>query len=348
MKTRITETLGIKQPIILSGVSFGSDPKLAAAVSNAGGLGILGGAIYTPDGLRAAIKEIRNLTGEPFGVNITFTNPGVRELIKVLLEEKVPVINYALGRATELIKAVHDYGGKVVASVALVRHALRAEQDEADALIVTGHEAAAHGGNVGSLVLIPAVASKIKAPFAAAGGFCDGKGLAAALALGADGIAMGTAFMLTRECTIHQRTKESLLKATEEDTVITDRWDGMPGRILKNRAVDNLTRDRLPVIKSLSGMLAIKKLLGVSWWELLSGARQTAETEGISLRKLSGRPISFLQMRRAMIEGNEETGVVPIGQAVGRIEDIPSCAEMIERIITEAEATIKDIEKFTR
>ena len=194
MKTRITELFGISVPLVLPGMSWISTPQLVAAVSNAGGLGILASGPLNPEQTRAAIHEIRSLTDKPFGVGVTLLMPGAKENAEVALDEQVPVINFSLGKGDWLIKRAHEYGGKVIATVVSEKHAKSAEKIGADALLVTGHEAAAHGGNVTSLVLIPSIASKVSIPVIATGGFADGRGLLAALSLGAEGVAMGSRF----------------------------------------------------------------------------------------------------------------------------------------------------------
>ena len=240
----MTELLGIKHPIMLAGMAFISLPKLVAAVSNAGGIGMLNSVTYTPDQMKDVIKQVKSLTDKPFGVNATLIMPNARENVEVALEEKVPILNFALGKGDWIIKAAHEYGGKVLATVAIEKHARRAESDGADALVVTGHEAAAHGAEAGALVLIPLVARQTKLPIIAAGGLCDGRGLAAALVLGADGISMGTRFMLTQECGMHEKAKELSLKATVEDTICSEKIDGLPGRWLKNPAAIKMAKGR--------------------------------------------------------------------------------------------------------
>ena len=340
MKTRITELFGIKHPIILSGMAYISLPKLVAAVSNAGGLGILASQAYNPDELREAINETRALTDKPFAVNITLTNPAARDHAKVAIEQKVPIINYALGRAVEMINAVHDYGGKIIATVAIEKHALRSEQDGADAIIITGHEAAAHGGNVTSLVLIPRISSQVKLPTIGAGGFCDGKGLATALVLGAEGISMGTRFAVTKESPLHEYFQQKIIKATVEDTIYSDRFDGLPGRALKTKAAEAWVKRRLPIIQGVTDTLRFKRELQLSTPELIRGILRMKKAEQASFTNLARRPVGLAALKRAATYGDED-GIMFSGQNSGRIDDVPSCSELIERIVAEADEVLK-------
>ncbi|MCJ7810651.1 MAG: nitronate monooxygenase, partial [Dehalococcoidia bacterium] len=189
LKTRMTEMFGIQHPIMLAGMNWVSKPELVAAVCNAGGLGTLALAQYSPEDARKNIRQVRELTDKPFMINQYLLGGWARDNIQVSIEEKVPFINYSLGRPW-FVDQVHAYGGKVVGTVAVARHAVRAAELGCDAVLVTGHEAAAHGAEATSLVLIPIVASLVDVPIIAAGGFGDGRGLAAALALGAEGISM--------------------------------------------------------------------------------------------------------------------------------------------------------------
>jgi len=256
MKTGITKLFDIKYPIICSGMTGISCPELVAAVSNAGGLGILATADLTPGQTRDAINKIRALTNKPFGANIPFIIPGAEQNAKVLFEEKVQVVNYTLGSGQELIKAVHEYGGKAVATVTNLTHALSAQKRGADALIITGHEAAAHGGEVTSLVLVPSIVDVIKIPVIAAGGFADGRGLAAALVLGAEGIAMGTRFMNTVESPVHDNMKKLSIEKQVYDTIYSDRIDGLWCRALKSKGVDRLIKQKFYLIRAPSWRLS--------------------------------------------------------------------------------------------
>jgi enoyl-[acyl-carrier protein] reductase II len=231
MRTRITELLGIKHPIILAGMSWISEPKLVAAVSNAGGLGILAIAPLSPEEARRQIRETRSFTDNPFAINAMLINRNAKEIVRVALEERVPVINYSLGRPW-FIDEVHAYGGKVIGSIAMVKHAIKAEELGCDALVVTGFEAAAHGADPTSMVLIPLVDESVKIPLIAAGGFFDGRGLAAALVLGAEAISMGTRFIVTKESVVHDKTKQKIIESSELDTIYSNVYDGLPGRVL--------------------------------------------------------------------------------------------------------------------
>jgi enoyl-[acyl-carrier protein] reductase II len=340
MKTRMTELLGIKHPIMLAGMAFVSLPKLVAAVSNAGGIGMLNSIAYTPNQMKDVIKEIKSLTDKPFGVNTTLLFPNAKENVEVALEEKVPILNYALGKGDWVIKAAHQYGGKVLATVAIERHARRAEMDGADGLVVTGHEAAAHGAEAGTLVLIPLIARQTKLPIIAAGGFCDGKGLAAALVLGADGISMGTRFMLTQECAMHGKAKELSLKATVDDTICSEKIDGLPGRWLKTPAAMKLAEGKPSLLQALSSALQIKRMIDVPFFKLfLGGLKQRG------VQDLARQALSLSGLKIAIENGDLEAGCLPMSQAIGLIQDIPTCKEVIERTVAEAEQLVEAARK---
>jgi len=354
MRTRMTELFGIKYPIMLSGMNWLTTPRLVAAVSNAGGLGVLAGTQYDAEGLRKAIREIRELTDKPFGINLTL-GVGTRPLIPVVLEEKVPVVNYALGRPPEispLIEAVHGYGGKIIGTIALVRHAMRSEQLGADMLVVTGYEAASHSGNVGALVLVPQVVEAVKVPCIGAGGYADGKGLAAALALGAEGIAMGSRLAATKEAEVADTVKETWVKASEEDTVIDPAFDGINCRVLRNRAAEELLKKKsFPLFDAISAGLYMKRMLNMSWGELFRTANNLKRQQvgiGSGQRGLASAmrfAVGARLFRKATIEGDPVNGILMMGQTAGRIKDIPTVAEVIERTVKEAEEILARMNK---
>jgi enoyl-[acyl-carrier protein] reductase II len=340
IKTRMTEMLGIKYPIMNSGMSFVVEPKLVAAVSNAGGLGMLATGPYTPRKTREAIKQVRCLTDKPFGCNVTLLFPNSKENVEVCLEEKVPVINWSLGKADWIIKALHKYGGKALGTVVLSKHAIAAEKDGADGLIVTGYEAAGHGGDVTSLVLIPTITKKVKIPVIAAGGFATGRGLAAALVLGAEGVSVGTRFVFTRESPVHQQIKDLCLAATEIDTIYSDKFDGLNSRVLKTKNTQRIAEGiGFHPVKALRSAILIKQMIDVPFWKLMiSGLRST---KGVI--RMARQAEGIADLRKAIIDGDERHGLIVIGQAIGLIDKEMTVKEVIDSMVAEAKQLLEEI-----
>jgi enoyl-[acyl-carrier protein] reductase II len=335
MKTRITEIFNIKYPIVLSGMSWISTPELVAAVANAGGLGILATGVMNPEQTKEALDKTRELTDKPFGANVPLYVPGARENAEFLLEHKVPIINYSLGKGDWIAKAVKEYGGKTLATVTNRKHALSAQKDGADALIVTGHEAAAHGGEVTSLVLIPSLADELDIPVVAAGGFSDGRGLAAALVLGADGIAMGTRFMGTKESPVHQNMKELSVKKNAEDTLYSDKFDGLPCRVMKEKGSERMLKKRLQIFNSLINSKEIARDFELPWAKLAMGILFSGYKRSKFMARMAN---GYKLFRMGTLDGDSEKGILPIGQTTGIIHDIPTVDELMERIVKDAYA----------
>jgi enoyl-[acyl-carrier protein] reductase II len=310
MKTRITELLGIKYPIIQGAMTWVSFPPLVAAVSNAGGLGILGAAFMAPEQLRENIRQIKDMTDKPFGVNFMPDNPIVDQLLDVILEERVPVASYGRGNPKQIIERVKPHEIIALPTLGSLKHALRAEQDGADAVIVQGTEGGGHTGHIATMVLTPLVASRVKIPVVAAGGIGNGRGLAAALALGAEGISMGSRFIVTKEAPVPEHVKRYLIDKSEEDTVVTDNLTGVRCRVIKN-----------DFAKRIMDMAKSK----VDPWEMMQ--------YGVG------------RIRKAYVEGDLEWGSMAFSQACGLIDDIPSCQELLDCIVTEAEEIMKSMGK---
>lgn len=334
MKTKITELFDIKYPIILPGMSWISVPELVAAVSNAGGLGILATGPLSPEKTRESIKKIRELTSKPFGAGASLLLPGAMENAKVLLEEKVPVVNFSLGKGDWIVKKAHAYGGKVIATVVNHRHALAAQRYGVDALLVTGHEAAAHGGLVTSLVLIPAIVDAVKIPVIGTGGFGDGRGLIAALSLGAEGIALGTRFSVTKESPVHSNSKNATIEKGIEDTIYSDRFDGLNCRLMKTQSAYKATRRGMSLPRAIVSSMGIAKQLNQSWFKLVFGAMIKGPT---ALKKDIHMASAFRAIIKATNNGDLYQGVHLIGQVQGLVQDIPTVAELVKRIVAEAE-----------
>jgi enoyl-[acyl-carrier protein] reductase II len=346
IKTRVTAMFGIQHPIVLAGMNWISQPRLVAAVSNAGGLGTLALAQFSPEDTRKNLHQVMELTDKPFMVNQPLNRGWAKENINIAIQEKVPFINYSLGKPW-FIDEVHSYGGKIVGTVATSKHALGAVKLGCDAIIVTGHEAAAHGAEATSLVLIPYVTRLVKIPVIAAGGFYNGQGLAAALSLGAEGISMGTRFILTQESIVHDTFKQLCLKATEGDTLYSSVFDGMPGRVLKTPMAERLIKgESFKLLKAIPNALKIRRTLKQSFVEFLAMAFQMMRGEEKSnLVKLARMASTAIRQQKAIYEGNTEEGIMFCGQVTGAITDLPTVQQLIDRIIIEAEETLKKTAK---
>jgi len=312
METRITELLGIKHPIIQGAMSWVSFPPLVAAVSNAGGLGILGAAFMSPDELRENIREIKLLTDKPFGVNFMANNPKIDELLEVIIEEKVPVASYGKGNPRKVLERTKPHGIINLPTMGALRHALRAEHDGADAVIVQGTEAGGHTGFVSTFVMVPMIASKLRIPVVAAGGIGHGRGLVAALALGAEGISMGSRFIVTQDAPVPIHVKRYLVERAAEDTVVTDNFTGVRCRVIRNKFAENL----LEMAKD-----------NRDPWEIMKA--------GVG------------KIKEAYVEGDLDGGSLAFGQVCGLIQDIPTCEDLIDTIIEEAEKTLQSLQKVS-
>jgi len=342
IKTRVTAMFGIQHPIILAGMNWVSLPRLVAAVSNAGGLGTLALAQFSPEDTRKNLHQLMELTDKPFMVNQPLNRGWAKENIQIAIHERVPLINYSLGKPW-FIDEIHSYGGKIVGTVATSKHAMGAVKLGCDAIIITGHEAAAHGAEATSLVLIPHVTSLVKVPVIAAGGFYNGQGLAAALSLGAEGISMGTRFILTQESIVHDNFKQLCLKAMEGDTLYSRVFDGMPGRVLKTPMAGKLAKgESFSLLKAIPQALKIKRILKQSFTEFLTMAYQMMRGEEKSnLVKLARMASMAIRQQKATYEGNTEEGIMFCGQVTGAISDLPTVKQLIDRIIIEAEETLE-------
>lgn len=313
-KTRITELFGIKYPIIAGGMHLLSRAELVAAVSNAGGLGILASTTFeTKEELREEIRKTKSLANKPFGVNLNLfpmmRQRSVEEDIDIFVDEGVEVVESSGASPEPYVPRLKEAGVKIIHKVPAVRFARKAESAGVDAVTVVGFECAGHPGmdDVTSLILVPLTVDALKIPVVAGGGFCDARSFVAALALGADGVVMGTRFVATHECVAHPKIKEWLVKAKETDTALIDRSIGLPMRVIKNKQADKaLEMDKR----------------GASLEELLT-------------------VISGALGKKAWIEGDLDAGVVSLGMAVGRIHEIVSAKEVIDSIMEEAKAICK-------
>ena len=305
MKTRITELLGIEHPIIQGGMAWVAESHLAAAVSAAGGLGLIGGANAPAEVIRNYIREVKAVTDKPFGVNVMLMSPYADEVAKVVVEEGVKVVTTGAGNPEKYMEMWKAAGIKVIPVVASVALAKRMERYGADAVVAEGTESGGHIGEATTMTLVPQVVDAVSIPVIAAGGIGDGRGIAAAFMLGAEAVQMGTRFLVAKECTVHQNYKDRVLKAKDIDSTVTGRTHGHPVRCLRNQ----MTREYVKL-----------------------------ENEGKSFEELEYLTLGTL--RKAVQEGDVTNGTVMAGQIAGMGSKEQTCKEMIDEMMAQAEALL--------
>lgn len=312
MKTKLTELLGIKYPVIQGGMAWTSDANLAAAVSNAGGAGIIGSGGRTVEWTRDEVRKAKSLTDKPFGVNVMLMAPNIAEIIEMLCEEKVAFVTLGAGNPVPHIATFHAAGIKVIPVVPSVKLAKRIETAGADAMVVEGMEAGGHIGKQTTMALMENVLPAVQSiPVLVAGGISDGRALAAALLMGAEGVQMGSRFLLTTECPAHPAAKEAIVKATDTDSVATGYSRNLGVRCLANAFTDAYTA---------------KEIAGAPKEELMQMGTGTN--------------------RKGILEGDTVNGTVMCGQSLNVLNDVLPCKDVMERIIAEAKAAIARVQLF--
>jgi len=344
MKTKLTDLLNMKFPIVQCGMASVATTSLVSAVCKAGGLGILAAAGQSAEELRAEIRQLKEMTTGKFGVNLVPVAPRFPVHFRVALEEKVPVMCSGLRNPFTLMNTKKPAGMLYIPTVGSLRQALSVERSGADAVIVQGWEAGGHASDISSMVLIPEVAENVKVPVIGAGGFCDGKGLAAALALGAQGIAMGTRFAITRESPIPAVLKEVYLESKTADAVVSAVWDGFPMRVIRGETMKHYKGWWTHPWDLPYFFFSAKKAYGATWQEMM------AAVKGAKLlhASLPQYLIGMEKNRITIVTGDIRKGFSPSGQVVGRIKDIPTCAELMERVVNEADAILRKISTDSR
>ena len=308
MKTRITELLGIEEPVIQGGMAWVAEYHLAAAVSEAGGLGIIGAASAPPEVVREQIRKVKERTSKPFGVNVMLMNPNAPEVAKVVVEEQVPVVTTGAGNPAKFMSLWKEAGVKVIPVVASVAMAKLMVRGGADAVVAEGMESGGHIGSTTTMALVPQVADAIDAPVIAAGGIADGRQLAAAFALGAAGVQMGTCLLASTECPIHDNYKQAILKAKDNDTIVTGRIAGTPVRVLKNEM-----------------------------------SREYVKQEKAGADKMELEKYTLGSLRKAVFDGDTMNGSLMAGQVAGQIDKIQPIEKIFEQIYEEYEAVRKEL-----
>lgn len=337
-RTAIHELLGSRYPIIQTAMGWVAKPELVAASCNAGAFGFLACAVMKADEVGPAIDRVRALTDRPFGVNFHMFQAGAAEIVDTIIARRVAAVSFGRGPDKRMIARFREAGIRCVPTVGAVKHAKKMVDLGVDMLVVQGGEGGGHTGSVASTVLLPQVLDAVQVPVVAAGGFGDGRGLAAALAWGAQGIAMGTRFLMTRECPVPEATKQRYVAATTDDIFVTDRLDGMPQRMIRNRLTARLENaGRLTMFTTaLASAWRLKKLTGASLGDMLKSARDLAHgSEGSFAQTLMAANAPVL-IQRAVEQGQPDEGVMATGQVAGRLGDLPSCEELVQRIVREA------------
>lgn len=308
--TRLTRLLGIEHPIIQGGMAWTATAELAAAVSSAGGLGIIGAGHMPTELLRDEIRNAKALTDKPFGVNLMLLTPHIDELVQLVLDEHVPVVTTGAGNPGKYMAALKEQGIKVLPIVPSTALAKRMESIGADAVIGEGMEAGGHIGELTTMVLVPQLVDAVSVPVVAAGGIADGRGMAAAFALGAEGVQIGTRFMCAEECTIHPSVKEQVVKAKDRDTVVTGRSTGHPVRVLKNKLAKQIIE--------------------------LDRENKPEEIEALGAGKLA----------LAMRGGDTQMGSLMAGQAAAMVCRVEPAAAIVDEIVSEAVAVISRVAAY--
>lgn len=307
MKTRITELLGIEYPIIQGGMAWVAEYHLAAAVSNAGGFGIIGAASAPPEIVREQIRKCKELTDKPFGVNVMLLNPNADEVADIVIEEGVKAVTTGAGNPAKYMKKWKEAGVKVMPVVASVAMARMMEKAGADAVVAEGMESGGHIGSITTMCLLPQVVDAVSIPVIGAGGVADGRGFVAALAMGAEAVQMGTAFLVAKENIVHENYRQKVISAKDIDSVVTGYSTGHPVRSIRNQ----MTKEYLKI-----------------------------ESEGADLMTLENLTLGSL--RRAVIDGDAKTGTLMAGQIAGLIKEEKTCQEIIDGIIAQAQDVIKN------
>ncbi|MEV6697601.1 nitronate monooxygenase [Streptomyces sp. NPDC051453] len=338
LETAFTKLVGVRHPLVQTGMGWVAGPRLVSASANAGALGILASATMSLDRLRSAVREVKSRTDEPFGVNLRADAGDARDRVRLIIDEGVRVASFALAPSRDLIAELKDAGVVVIPSIGARRHAEKVAAWGADAVIVQGGEGGGHTGDVATTVLLPQVVDAVDIPVIGAGGFHDGRGLVAALAYGAAGVAMGTRFLLTSDSTVPDTVKARYLAATVKDVTVTTAVDGLPHRMLRTDLVDSLERAgrTRALVQAVRRAAGFRKLSGLSWPQMVRDGLVMKHGKELSWSQVLLAANTPMLLKASMVEGRTDLGVMASGQVAGVIEDLPSCEELVARVMSEA------------
>jgi NAD(P)H-dependent flavin oxidoreductase YrpB (nitropropane dioxygenase family) len=344
LRTRACELFGVEHPIVQTGMGWVSGARLTAATANGGGLGILASATMTFDELKKAIFEVKDRApGRSFGVNLRADQPDIADRLQLLVTEGVKVASFAQAPSKDVIARLKDAGIVTMPTIGAKRHAEKVAEWGVDAVIAQGAEGGGHTGTVPTSLLLPQVVDTVDIPVIGAGGFTDGRGLVAALAWGASGIAMGTRFLLTSDSTVPDDIKAIYLGKSVNDTVVSKAMDGHPQRVIRTEMVDELEKasilTRLP--KAVKRALEFRAITDTSYADLLREGLAMRKSQNLTWAQLAMAANAPMLIKAALVDGNPDIGVLPTGQGVGVIDDLPSSPELIARVIAEAVETLE-------
>ncbi|MFT4054830.1 MAG: nitronate monooxygenase [Novosphingobium sp.] len=340
LHTVLVERLGCRWPIIQTAMGWVAEPSLVIGSSNAGAFGFLGAAVMTPDEARAKLLEVRRGTDRPFGVNFHSFQPGADQIVELILanREQVRAVSFGRGPNAKMIGRFKDAGILCVPTVGAVKHAKKMVELGVDMINVQGGEGGGHTGSVPTTVLLPQVLDTVKVPVIASGGFADGRGLAAAMAFGAVGIAMGTRFLLTKESPVPDSAKAAYLAASTDGIVVTTKLDGIPQRMVRTSLMDRIEKSgSLGMwLRAIEAGMAMKRQTGASWLDFIKSARGMTAHGAMPVKQAMMAATMPMLIQKAVVEGDIEHGIMATGVVGGRIGEIPSCRDLVERIVAEA------------
>ena len=340
--TRICDMLGCTHPVVQTGMGWVSGARLTSATSAAGGFGILAAATMTFAELERAIDEVKSRTDAPFGVNLRADQEDVEQRIGLIVRKGVRLTSFAGAPRRDLIDKCREHDVLTMPTIGAERHAVKMQEWGVDAVIAQGHEGGGHTGPIPTSILLPSVTAAVDIPVLGAGGFKDGRGLVAALALGADGIAMGTRFLLTMESTVPDVTKVKYLDAGPRDTVVTTAIDGHPQRVIRTAVIDALERasalTRFP--KAAANALKFRNLTGTPLRELMREGLAMRKTQELTWAQLAMAANAPMLTKASMVDGRPEVGILPTGQIAGNIDTLPTVREMLDALMAEADETL--------
>ena len=340
LHTIMCERLGCRWPIIQTAMGWVAEPSLVIGSSNAGAFGFLGAAVMTPDEAREKLLQVRRGTDKPFGVNFPMFQPGADQIVELILanREQVRAVSFGRGPNAKMIGRFKDAGILCVPTVGAVKHAQKMVELGVDMVNVQGGEGGGHTGSVPTTVLLPQVLDAVQVPVIASGGFADGRGLVAALAYGAVGIAMGTRFLLTQESPVPDSAKAEYLKASTDRIVVTTKLDGIPQRMIRTSLMDRIEKSG-PLgmwLRAFEAGREMKRQTGASWLHFIKAAKGMTGHGDVPLKQAMMAATMPMLIQKAVVEGDIEHGVMATGVVGGRISEVPTCQELVDRIVAQA------------